>query len=273
MNRETDVIVIDTLRQVPTIDQIKSIPRERTLTLVFNEEVHNQREIVGRHLKQKLLDFSIGIHTIEPEINISKLIAYSEIEDHQDFFEQCAKEYRQLGEELLFKLVDALDLKLNTDFPLVTFNGLKSGKHIKGKMDDWTYFVHGFHCGFKNDTTGQDIEVPLIFSLEFGVLDPYFFSRYIKSTPEYHPLPVEIFEDFADGCRINDKMVLLGKFERISSNVRNQYGVVVADREKVAIKSHDELKKQFENQDVKIKNKQGKSSSTDPKRSNVKSRP
>ena len=157
-----------------------------------------------------------------------------------------------MGEELLFKLVDKLDLKLNKDFPMETFNELKRDKRQIGKLENWRYFVHGFHCGFENTKTGQIIEVPLVFGLEFGDLDPYFFSKFIKSTPKYRPLPIDIFEDYADGARINEKMISLGKFERISSNVGNHYGIVVTDRQKVEIKSYLDLEKMYEEQNKQV---------------------
>lgn len=252
MNRTTDIISISTVGQIPKLETIRAIPRERTLKLVFDNGLQNQRESIGQNLKKELSGFQIGIHTIEPEINIAKLITDKEIEENQIFFEQCAKDYRQLGEELLFKLVDKLDLDLNKDFPMETFNKLKQDKRQIGKVENWRYFVHGFHCGFENNKTGQIIEVPLVFGLEFGDLDPYFFTRYIKSTPKYNPLPVDIFEDYADGVRINEKMISLGKFERIGSNVGNHYGIVVTDRLKVEIKSHEELTKIYEGQNKQI---------------------
>ena len=248
MNRTTDIITINSVGQIPTLETIRTISRERTLKLIFEKEVQNQREVVGQNLKTELVGFQVGIHTIEPEINIAKLITDKEILDNQDFFEQCAKDYRQLGEELLYKLVDKLDLKLNKDFPMETFNELKRDKRQIGKLEDWRYFVHGFHCGLENTKTGQIIEVPLVFGQEFGDLDPYFFSKYIKSTPKYRPLPVDIFEDYADGVRINEKMISLGKFEIISSNVGNHYGIVVTDRQKVEIKSYLDLEKMYHEQ-------------------------
>jgi len=248
LNRTTDIITINSVGQIPTLETIRTISRERTLKLIFEKEVQNQREVVGQNLKTELVGFQVGIHTIEPEINIAKLITDKEILDNQDFFEQCAKDYRQLGEELLYKLVDKLDLKLNKDFPMETFNELKRDKRQIGKLEDWRYFVHGFHCGLENTKTGQIIEVPLVFGQEFGDLDPYFFSKYIKSTPKYRPLPVDIFEDYADGVRINEKMISLGKFEIISSNVGNHYGIVVTDRQKVEIKSYLDLEKMYHEQ-------------------------
>ena len=254
MIRKTNIISINSIDELPSLERIKSIPRERTLKLIFENEVKNKREKIGENLKKELLGFQVGIHTIQPEIYVAKLITDEEIESNQDFFEQCAKDYRQLGKKLLFKLVNKLNLKLNEDFPLGTFNILKSGKKQIGKVENWKYFVHGFHCGFENITTGQIIEVPLVFGLEFGDLDPYFFTKYIKSTPSYKPLPVDIYEDYADGVRIIEKMISLGKFERIDSNIGNHYGIVVTDREKVNIKSCEELDEQYKKQNRQMKN-------------------
>lgn len=253
MNRTTDIITINSVGQIPTLDTIRSIPRERTIKLVFEKEVQSQREAIGQNLKTELVGFQIGIHTIAAEINIAKLITDKEIEDNQDFFEQCAKDYRQLGEELLYKLVTKLDLKLNKDFPMRTFNELKRDGRSNGKIEGWNYYVHGFHCGFVNIKTKQEIEVPLVFGQEFGDLDPYFFSKFIKSTPKYRPLTVVIFEDYEDGARINEKMLSLGKFERISSNVGNHYGIVVADRQKIEIKSYLDLEKMYQEQNKQTK--------------------
>ena len=252
MNRTTDIITISSVWQIPTLETVLAIPRERILKLVFEKGVQSQREAVGQKLKKELPGFQIGIHRNEPEIHIVKLITDKEIDTNQAFFEQCAKDYRKLGEELLFKLVDKFDLKLNKNFPMETFNELKCDKRQIGKIEGWRYFVHGFHCGFENNETGQLIEVPLVFGLEFGDLDPYFFSKFIKSTPNYRPLPVNIFEDYADGVRINERMISLGRFERINSNVGNHYGVVVTDRLKVEIKSYLDLEKMYQEQNKQI---------------------
>ncbi|WP_185155988.1 DUF6896 domain-containing protein [Fulvivirga kasyanovii] len=253
MDRKTDIIPIRTLEQVPSLESISAIPRESTLKLVFMSGLDDQREEIGKNLKMRLTGFQVGVHTIKPEINIAKLITDKEIEDNQSFFIECAKDYRLLGEELVFMLVHKLGINLNKSFPIETFNELKQDHRQSGKVGNWRYFVHGFHCGFKNIKTNQEIEVPLVFGPEFGELDPYFFTRYIKSTPKYNPLPVEIYEDYADGVRINEKMLKLGKFERIKSNVGDHYGIVVVDRGKAEIKSSKDV-----NEPQELRNKQNK---------------
>jgi hypothetical protein len=249
LTRTTKILKIESVDQIPTIDSIKAIPREVSLKLVFGETIQKQREIIGGNLKNELEGFQVSIHMTEPQINISKLITDLEIEENQDFFEKCAKDYRHLGKKLIFELADKLNVRINPEFPLETFNEFKGNKKETGKLDSWKYYIHGFHCGFENIMTGQLIEVSLVFGLEFGDIDPFFFSQFIKSTPKYRPLPIDIFEDYADGKKINEKMISLGKFERINSNIENHYGVVVTDRSKVEI---NEFKKQPENKIFKF---------------------
>ncbi|WON92468.1 DUF6896 domain-containing protein [Sphingobacterium sp. Lzh-3] len=255
MDRTTHIITIKSIDQIPTLDEIKSIPREMALKLIFKGKMNKQRERVGEYLEHALSGFQVLTHTVEPELNIVKLITDQEIEDHQDFFEQCAKDYRKLGEQLVFILIDKLDLNLNKDFPLDTFNELKRDDRQLGIVDEWKYFVHGFHCGFHHLTTGQCIEVPLAFGLEFGDLDPYFFMKFILSSPDYRTLPIPLFGEYADGLRIIKKMTALGKFEEIPSNVPGHTGVVVTDREKIEIKSDMDLEKIFGKHIEEIKKK------------------
>jgi hypothetical protein len=46
-------------------------------------------------------------------------------------------------------------------------------------------------------------------------------------------LPVPIYEPFHDGCRIIDKMLALGKFEKIAKpHQKDRFDVVVTNRDK-----------------------------------------
>jgi len=240
------------MEQIPSIETILSLKRGEKMTIIFEASILIQREIIGEKLKNSLEGFNIAIHNLEPVINIIKLITVKEIETHQDFFEQCAKDYRKLAEQLIFELAAKLRLDLNEGSPWIIFGQLRNSKKQKGTMNGWHYYLHGFHCAFLNNKSGQKIEVPLVFSLEFGDLDPYFFSQFIKSTKDYSPLPVKIYDNYSDGKQIIETMLSLGKFERINSNFGNHFGIVVTDRNKIEIKpfdtepkSADQKKKKF----------------------------
>ncbi|MDR3026419.1 DUF6896 domain-containing protein [Chryseobacterium sp.] len=197
------------------------------------------REDYGEQLKKYLPHFTIDINSMEPKIEIKKLITKEEIIANQLFFVQCAKDYRKLGEELVSLFFKKKKVKLNKDFPFLAFNYFKGRRTQSGKVGKWRYFLHGYHCYFQNVITKQEIEVPFMFGMEFGDLDPYFFSLYIKSTPEYQPLPITIYENFADGKRILDVMLQLDLLERINSNLETHSGLVIKERDKIEIKIYN----------------------------------
>jgi len=234
---EEKIITCEIQSQIPTSRIIESIPRGIELKVVFGDKILPQRDEVVRQWKKDHPDFQIGAHSFEPVVSLLRLIAYTEIDDNQDFFERCAKDYRDLSTELINEFARFFDVEINSEYPLMTLNS--SGKHRykqSGRFKTWNYFFHGIHCAFTNISTGQYIEVPLTYGLEFGVLDPYFFTRYIKSTQAYIPLPVEIFSDYHDGLRILERMIDLGKFEYINSNWPASEGVFVSDRDKISVK-------------------------------------
>jgi len=157
-----------------------------------------------------------------------------EIEDNQLFIEACAKDYRNLAKTLIHKLAEQFKTEIHTGFPLLTFNKFKDDRQL-GMLGHWKYFIHGYHCRFEDSKTGQKIEVPLIFGQEFGILDPYFFMEYLKTTPAYQPLNIQITDDYKDGEAILEKMISLKRFEKISSNIEGIFGLTTVDRESVDI--------------------------------------
>lgn len=247
MEREVEEIICDSIQDIPSIDKIKGLSRNKTMKVVFGKGIQRKRESIGNQWKKELNDFQIGIHTQNPEINIARLISDNEIIDHQDFFEKCAKDYRSLAKRLINELAQHLEIEINPDSPLDSFNFLKRREHRPEKniIENWRYYVHGFHCCFENIKTEQVIEVSLVNGLEFGALDPYFFTGFIKSTPDHKPLPVEIFEDYADGVRILDKMEEIGKFEKVNGIYEGRFDSVVVDRDKVEVRIYKpEIKKE-----------------------------
>jgi len=231
-------IEISDIKCFPNLEEIRSIKRGVYLKINLIDSAQKYQEEKGEQLRKELPNFSIGIHMNGSEINVKKLITDEEISKHQEFFEQCAKEYGLLGEKLINEFIVDKGIPNHDGFPLKKLNGYIGNKNHepRGEMGEWNYYFHGFHCSFINKNTKQEIEVPLTYGEEFGELDPYFFSIFIKTTPEFQPLPIRIYDNYGDGKRILEVMCRLGKFEIINSNIGGREGYIVKNRIKKEIK-------------------------------------
>lgn len=228
MERTIEILNCNTIESLPAIHRIMNIPREKPLRVIFSSAIQELRESIGADWKAKLPDFSIGIHMLKPEINISKLISDDEITKHSTFFELCAKDYRKLATHLIYSLASHFDEIIDPENAMHTFGKYKRGRQ-SGAMGLWKYSLHGSDCRFQNTKTGQTIEVYLLTQLEFGILDPYFFIQFMKTTESYQAMPIEIYEDYPEGYLILEKMVKLGKFEKINT-VAGHEKVIIRDR-------------------------------------------
>lgn len=238
------VLHINTLDQIPSDSYIENVSRSIKLIIVFSAHVQPERQSIGEELKVKFPHHSIGIYWNEPKIGIRKLITEEEIDLHQTVLEQYALDYRELATKLICGLAEQLNIDLKKEIPYVAFFNYWQAKGQSGRYKEWKYFFHGFHCHFYNTKTKQEIEVPIVFELEFGALDPYFFSIYIKSTPQYQPLPVEIYEDYSDGLRIIERLTAKGIFEKINATFPGHLGTVPTNRaNKVAVETVEDLMK------------------------------
>ncbi len=185
-NRKQKTLIINDESSLPLDDELAALSRDVVLKLIFDKQLNNLRNEIGNKWKSDFSQLLIGIHTIKPEINISKLITDEEIINNQCFFEKCAKDYRNLAIRLINELANYFGVEINPENPLETFSFLKRHRQkSNGKINGWKYYFHGFHCGFKNVKSAREIEVPLVNGLEFGALDPYFFTRFIKLTNDY----------------------------------------------------------------------------------------
>ncbi len=226
---------------LPSINNILTLKRGINLKIIFNKNIEYYIPEYYKKLSVKLFDFTIRWNSYEKRnyINISKLITESEIIQNQNFIEKCVKDYGELSEKLVFEFCKKFRVKFNKGFPSKTLNpGGNFWYKQSGKMNQWDYFFHGFHCGFINRVSGQAIEVPLMCGSEFGELDPYFFIQYIITSKDYDVSPIYFYDEnaFDDGDRILTKMIEIGKFELIQSNWPDRKSVVVINRKKVEVK-------------------------------------
>lgn len=224
--RTIEEITCDSLESLPSLQRLSQIPRERPLKIVFAPSIQDYRDSVSEEWTKKFPDHHIAAYRDEPIIFVSKLISDDDIISHASFFERCARDFRALATQLVTGLAMHFGEVIDPENAMNTFGKIRR-KSPKGTVGDWTYRIHGAHCSFTSTKTGQTLEVYLKTQLEFGILDPYYFVEYIKTTDRYHPLPVEIYEDYLEGDLIINKMLAMRKFERIPLLFSHHHNIVV----------------------------------------------
>ena len=124
MKLQTEIVYANSLNDLPTIEKIKSLSRDIRLIVLFIKDFENKREKVAQKWKRDFPDFLVRTgsqHSPKNHIFIQKLITNNEITENRGFFEQCAKDYKNLATELIYGLEANLNLKINPEMPLKTF--------------------------------------------------------------------------------------------------------------------------------------------------------
>lgn len=148
--------------------------------------------VVG--LKEKLDE---DLHVFDAggdHITIKRVISEAVVVENSDAICAAAREFRRLANQLMLRLVAKLNIPraVYTTDPLLR---ITLGERDAGRLGlSWRYGFHGMECRFENRWSGQVLEVRLGFGDEFGVLDPYFFHIFLRTTRRLAPVAA-LFED------------------------------------------------------------------------------
>jgi hypothetical protein len=137
-------------------------------------------------------------------ISIVHVIPEDRVLAHTESLVRAAREFRRIASDLANTLaknlnspVDSLlDAKIRFPLRKESWSGTLGG--------GWEYSFHGMECRFENARTGQVLEVCLNFGDEFGVLDPFFFHEFLRTTPGYEALVAALPNAFHDTARALD---------------------------------------------------------------------
>jgi hypothetical protein len=171
-------------------------------------------------LALELPDFTVfdsGCHQGKEAITIVKVISSNEILKHAAEFVAAARLFRETASSLAQSLSSRLGINLKD---------LILAPKAKGRLDrEWSFAFHGLECFFRNRKTGQELEVRLEFGDEFGVLDPLFFARFIRSTSAYFTIGHLLNDDFHDTRRVFKVLTEAGYFRGVTFGAA--YGTIV----------------------------------------------
>ena len=159
-------------------------------------------------------DSSVHAHTHKERdrITIEQLLPRAVILQHLECFHDAALAYKHLANAIMPRLYEKLGL------PRETAHWDRNTQI--GQLDkEWHYFFHGAHCALSNRRTGQSIEASLWFEGEFGVLDPYFFSKFLRAEPGFDDIARLVTDDFHDGHRILEVLEQEGRLILIKGRI------------------------------------------------------
>ena len=121
---------------------------------------------------------------------------------------QSARDFRALANQLTPQLAATIGVSAAQLSACGQYLPLDPRIEQSGVLNDsWRYFFHGFQCGFTHRASGQVVEVEFGFGEEFGALDPWFWHRFLETTPRYAHLASWLALGYADARRMFDVLI------------------------------------------------------------------
>jgi hypothetical protein len=163
-------------------------------------------------------------------VTIKKVISEEEVLAKADAIVAAAAQFRRTAAGLMDRLARRLRIPLEVFFGLGYWPLLRRGwfkDRWRGRLDShWSYGFHGHECGFRDHHTGQDVEVILGFQGEFGVLDPFFFARFVATTTGLEKVAALFKDGFHDPLRALEVLEREGRLKRITDQASGRGGLV-----------------------------------------------
>jgi hypothetical protein len=194
---------------IPPVNEIKELVSENIhLVLQFPRsiEVHDLEPIIAE-LSAQLLDYSVfysGTTKETVSLTVKKVIDEQIVLENAGLFLNAIRNYLEIADELTLGLARKLNYPpeaIDADW----MHKIESADNNAELEGGWKYFFHGHKCRFLNSITGQTVDVSLN---EYGnkdaVPDPYFLSRFIRTTEAEAGVSELVRDDFHDMRRVLD---------------------------------------------------------------------
>lgn len=195
------------LADIPAAQQIKRLATdEHYLVLQFPPQLKgiNIDSLISQ-LSKQLPDHSVHYTAFRDHsswIVIKKVIDKALIQENAELIVSALERYAAKARQLVPRL--AQHIYLSIDQLTQPWKFRLRHKLLTGKLDaQWEYYYHGEQVQFKNRHTGQVVEVRLVnFGNHKALLDPYFFTNYIRTTPEEAHVAALLGGDYHNAERV-----------------------------------------------------------------------
>jgi len=210
--------------ELPTdADLLRHVDRQHHAVLQFPASSQSAKSELIRKLKERLPEsysvFDSGGSSNLTWITIKEVVSRRELEAIENELIVAARIFRHTACSLAHEWAD--------------YNGVQASElweslsHLRPFPGNWSMYHHGGHQCFSNKVTGQVVEVSLWFGGEFGTLDPQFFHRFLRTSPDLR-CPPELQDDFHDPARALSFLEERGLLKRING-IFNSVGVFAPD--------------------------------------------
>lgn len=166
-------------------------------------------------------------------VTIKRVIAEEDVLAEADAIVAAAVQFRRTASGLMDRLSKKLDIPLGAFYGLEYRPLLRRGwfrDEWRGRLDSrWRYAFHGHQCGFRDRATGQDVEVEMGFRDEFGVLDPFFFARFVTTTPGLEGVATLFRDSYHDPLRALLVLERQGRLRRITDQATGRRGLAAPE--------------------------------------------
>lgn len=168
-------------------------------------------------------------------LSTRRIVTEQALEDHLPLLTSAAVEYRALANALMRRLARQLGTDADEFAVDISWHRHEQIGRLSDDIDgEWDYFFHGVDCAFRSLDSGVVVEARLGCGADFGVFDPWFYIKFMKTTlphrKEYLPI-LEILRDWWDnGKRAFEYMERRGVLRHLGSGPLDAFGwVMVSD--------------------------------------------
>jgi hypothetical protein len=199
-----------TEKDIPEVsDIIQMATREQHLVLRLPRGTRNKAPRVSKHLIIANLATQLPEHSVFDSggdrstewITILKHVDRQVVLAQAEYLGAAARQFRTLAHDLVDRLAEKLNLPIDAFTDKLIRAQLSEEQQSGALPGGWRFEFHGFECAFVNESTGQAVDVLLGFPNEFGVLDPYFFYRFLETTPTLKSLALTLDNGYHDAQR------------------------------------------------------------------------
>lgn len=153
------------------------------------------RENLRCQLQEALPEHHVSTANSVVDVTITKIIDRSAVEGRLSLWLGALLDYTRTGRELVTRL--AATHGLNP----ADLHACWRKVGAKGQLGDWRFLFHGDECLFEHAREGTVVEVIICHGDEFGALNEYFFSLYVRSSPAQQEAAALLADDDHLSCR------------------------------------------------------------------------